>query len=138
MARKPSAIDVLNSGMCLGDEEDLVFYHATPSRNVPSIQREGLKLSAGDSTFNTKDWSQGKVFLVVGWSNASQWQGYVEEMTGLSTAILSVALPKTWLRYLRIDEVAAMEGDPCTFYLTRPIPPAFIEVEDIGWETGAK
>jgi hypothetical protein len=73
------------------------------------------------------------VFLAAGWDKAIMWQGFIEEQLGESVGILAVQLPDRWLRQLNVDTVAAEEGDPCAFFLTRTVPARFLSVEDYGY-----
>jgi len=122
---------VLDSGGCGEEDADNVFYHATPSRYVTAILKDGLRPGLG-ATFKTDAWSKGKVFLSAGWTNAVRWQDFIEEQTGEPVAILGVALPEVMLKLVRVDTVAKGEGDPCAFYLTHTVPPGLLEVEDVG------
>ena len=73
---------------CLSDEDEpSVFYHSTPTRLVNIIlKRKGLIPGEGN-TFDTTDWSSGKIFLSAGYSQAIQWQGMIAEHLGEDVAI---------------------------------------------------
>lgn len=138
--RKYPARPVLNSGICFDEDDDAgLLYHALPASLVPTVLHIGLKPSAQPASFRKlQDWSEGKVFLSAGYSNAQRWQSFIAEETGLDTAILEVNLPPSWLEFLYVDEISAMEGDPCAFYITKPIAPQFLKLVDSGWGTALK
>lgn len=113
-----------------------VFYHATPARYLPAIERLGLIPGSG-RTFATRSWSVGKVFLSAGWENAVLWQGFIAEQLHEDVAILSVTLPAQQQRRVHVDRVALEEGNMCAFYVEGRIDPKYLAVEDTGVGTGS-
>jgi len=121
---------------CLSDEDEPdVFFHSTPAKLVNTILKTGIVPGKGD-TFNTSEWSGGKVFLSAGFTQAVQWQGMIAEHLGEDVAILEIKLTPEQVSRLEIDTVAKDENDSCSFFLKEDIPPHQIELADSGVGTG--
>jgi len=121
---------------CLSDEDEPdVFYHSTPVRLVNIILEKGLIPGKGD-TFNTTDWSGGKVFLSAGYSQAIQWQGMIAEHLEEDVAILEIKLTPEQISQLEVDTASQKENDSCSFFLKENVLPSQIEIADTGTGTG--
>jgi len=113
---------------CLRKGEDpLLYYHATPTRNLPSIMRQGLRPGDG-AVFETRAWSQAKVFLAQGLSAGRMWLEFVNEMTTEACTLLAVQLTLAQQAQLQVDAEARAEGDQCAFYTHVVIPPNALRV----------
>jgi hypothetical protein len=78
------------------------------------------------------DWSSGKSFISIGYSNAVKWQLQIEEATGDAAGIVQIELPANLIKALKPDTQAVEEGDLCSFYLEEGIPPEFITLLEFG------
>lgn len=128
---KKRAFDPREEGVCLDDLDDpLVFYHATPTQNVPSIVKHGLRPGGGE-TFSTQAWSKGKLFIAYGLKAGREWLEDIHEQTGLGAVTLfEVRLTPDERDRLKRDHVARKEGDSCTFYATFPIASRALRIVD--------
>jgi hypothetical protein len=142
VAESSSVYDIIDSGVCGGEDDDPdfydeLFYHATPSKLVRLILKQGLVVNRNrEETFNTQGWSKGKIFLSYGFEQAVKWQVYVAEQLLKDVAILGIRLTKDQIEKLKIDTVSEEEGDPCSFFAEYNISPNQIEVVDYGEGTG--
>ena len=133
----PSAEEVLYAGYC--EDEDNIFYHATPTRNLKAIMKQGLKPGTGKgSNFSMQPgldkWSVGKLFLSAGENTAWMWQEMIYDMVDEPVAVLQVTLNKNQMKQLKVDVKSWEEDDPCAFYITDTIKPSQIKVIDTGEE----
>ena len=129
-------VDSSTLSKCLGSEDESdIFFHATPTRFVVSILKNGLRVGTG-KTFNTVKWSGGKVFLTSGFNQAVQWQGMIAENLGEDVAILEIKLNSEQIKDLQVDKISESEGDGCSFFLVYSIPAYHIKVVDYGEGTG--
>jgi hypothetical protein len=116
---------------CGGEEG---YYHSLPSSDIRSVLRSGIRIgpSGNESKFGLSDWSSGKSFISIGYSNAVKWQLQIEETTGEAAGIVQIELPDNLINALKPDTQAAEEGDLCSFYLEEEIPPNFITLLEFG------
>ena len=128
----PSADEILNAGHC--EDDDNIFYHATPVRNLPSILKRGLQPSSGEqvSFSGLGDWSKGKVFVSAGGEDARMWQEMIFDEVDEPVAVLRLQLTNKQVQKLQVDKVSYQENDPCSFFLTTSIKPSQITVVDTG------
>lgn len=118
------------------------WFHATTFDRLAGIATRGLDPGRGGERWTHGGYgarSRGKVFLARGEAAAREWLGGVETMAEdrhgddqapdrLVAVLLRVGLP-TGARP-RVDVVAAQEGKSESFYVTRVVPPATLDVWD--------
>ena len=110
------------------------YYHSLPSSDIRSVLRSGIRIgpSGNESKFGLSDWSSGKSFISIGYSNAVKWQLQIEETTGKPAGIVRIKLSDEFINALKPDTQAVEEGDLCSFYLEEGIPPQFITLLEYG------
>ena len=116
---------------CEGEEG---YYHSLPSSLIKSVLRNGLRPSpsGSDSKFGLDEWSAGKSFISMGYSNAVKWQVQIEETTGEPAGIVQLELPDDFINALKSDTQSVEDGDLCAFYVEEGIPSKFITLLDYG------
>lgn len=119
---------------CEEEEDWKGYYHSLPSSLIKTVLRSGLRTSpsGNESRFGLGEWSSGKVFISLGYSNAVKWQLQIEEATGEPAGIVQIELPDNLIDALKPDTHAVKEGDTCSFYLEEGIPPEFITLLEYG------
>ena len=119
------------SSQCKGEKG---YYHSLPSSDIRSVLRSGIRISpsGNESKFGLSDWSSGKSFISIGYSSAVKWQLQIEKATGEPAGIVQIELPDNLINALKPDTQAVEEGDLCSFYLEKEIPPNFITLLEFG------
>ena len=110
------------------------YYHSLPSSLINFVLNNGLQSSpsGNESKFGLGEWSSGKSFVSIGYRNAVKWQLQIEEATGEPAGIVQIELPDNLINALKPDTQAVEEGDLCSFYLEKEIPPNFITLLEFG------
>ena len=108
--------------------------NARVRKDIRSVLRSGIRIgpSGNESKFGLSDWSSGKSFISIGYSNAVKWQLQIEETTGKPAGIVRIKLSDEFINALKPDTQAVEEGDLCSFYLEEGIPPQFITLLEYG------
>jgi hypothetical protein len=78
------------------------------------------------------EWSSGKSFISIGYRTAVKWQLQIEKATGEPAGIVQIELPDNLINARKPDTQAVEEGDLCSFYLEKEIPPNFITLLEFG------
>ena len=124
----------VNSSKCSRsrqDKEDNIFYHITWTRNVSSIEENGLQTGKGENYEKVPElqhWSVGKLFLTQGWRKAMTWVSLMRTNSKEEEDISAVAVRLTddQVKSLKFDTSENAEG-VCDFYLTTPVKSSQIE-----------
>lgn len=125
---------VIKGDYCGSDDPKNVFYHATPTKNLPEIMKQGLKPGAGQDNFgpNMSKWSGGKLFFAQGADNGRMWQEMVYDEVDEPVALIQVKLTKEEMKAIQLDQMSWEEEDPCAFYIRTSIPANRLKVVDSG------
>lgn len=129
----------LDSGFC-GDADDPYLYHVAPVDVLEDIAAEGLRPDATPPGFiGFQSWSKGKVFLSAGVDAMEEWRRILKQSQKRSWSSIGwvpIRIDLSSLAYKMIRSDWRSEV-PCSFFVTRPIIPSHLQVQDSGgsWVT---
>lgn len=129
----------LDSGFC-GDADDPYLYHVAPVDVLEDIAVDGLRPDATPPGFiGFQSWSKGKVFLSAGMDAMEDWRRILKQSqkrSWSSVGWVPIRIDLSSLAYKMIRSDWRSEV-PCSFFVTRPIIPSHLQVQDSGgsWVT---
>ena len=125
----------LKSLLIESKDSDEYYYHVTLAPYVPLIKREGLKIGSRATVTNYTGHSRGKIFLcdsggVSMWAYIIAEHAFHEHDDERFHEIALFRILKSKVPSIEIDKPGSIDSGGNAFYVTRDIPPEFLELID--------